>query len=91
MVLRIELTLGKKTQMASIFVVDSTFIYNALLGRDWIQLSSCIPSSLHRVLILWNTNSDGKREVDIVKVDVKPFVTNSSNLRLNSMMIVLDH
>lgn len=30
------------------------------------------------MLILWNTTNNVEKEVDIVKVDVKPFVTNSN-------------
>lgn len=29
---------------------------------------------------LWNTSNNGEKEVDIFKVDVKTFVTNSNNL-----------
>lgn len=70
--------MGEKDSNDIIFVVDSSYIYNALLGRNWIHLNSCIPSSLHQMLILWNTTHNGEKEVDIVKADVKPFVTNSN-------------
>lgn len=77
--------------MASFFVVDSISTYNALLDRDWIQLNSCIPSSLHQALILWNKNDDGEKEVDRVKTDTKPFVTNSNNLEVQFYVRVVDH
>ncbi|KAM1002265.1 hypothetical protein ACFX2C_002714 [Malus domestica] len=34
--------------MTAFFIVDSKTEYNALLGRDWIHQTSCIPSSLYQ-------------------------------------------
>ncbi|GLT89506.1 hypothetical protein SLE2022_074840 [Rubroshorea leprosula] len=46
-VLHVELTVGNRTLMSAFFVVDTVATYNALLGRDWIHSSWCVPSSLH--------------------------------------------
>ncbi|GKV21363.1 hypothetical protein SLEP1_g31349 [Rubroshorea leprosula] len=53
-------------------VVDTVATCNALLGRDWIHSSWCVPSTLHQELIFWN---GGKAEV--VSVDDKPFLANT--------------
>ncbi|GKV17036.1 hypothetical protein SLEP1_g27591 [Rubroshorea leprosula] len=71
-VLLVELTVGNKTLMSMFFVVDTVATYNALLVRDWIHSSWCVPSSLHQKLIFWN---GGKAEV--VSVDDKPFLANT--------------
>ncbi|GKV14311.1 hypothetical protein SLEP1_g25206 [Rubroshorea leprosula] len=60
-VLPVELTVGNRTLMSAFVVVDTVATYNALLGRDWIHSSWCVPSSLHQKLIFWN---GGKAEMD---------------------------
>ncbi|GKV08636.1 hypothetical protein SLEP1_g20240 [Rubroshorea leprosula] len=72
-VLPVALTVGSKTSMSAFFVVDSSATYNALLGRDWIRSSWCVPFSLHQRLIFWNR---GKTEV--VYADNRPFLANSN-------------
>ncbi|GKV53168.1 hypothetical protein SLEP1_g59706 [Rubroshorea leprosula] len=72
-VLLVALTVGSKMSMSAFFVVDSSATYNALLGRDWIHSSWCVPSSLHQRLIFWN---GGKTEV--VYADNRPFLANSN-------------
>ena len=54
--------------MTAFFIVDSKTEYNALLGRDWIHQTSCIPSSLYQVLVFW----DGKSIV-VHPADNQPF------------------
>ncbi|GKV21983.1 hypothetical protein SLEP1_g31893 [Rubroshorea leprosula] len=71
-VLLVELTVGNRTLMSAFFVVDTVATYNALLGRDWIHSSWCVPSSLHQKLIFWN---GGKAEV--VSADDKSFSANT--------------
>ncbi|GKV29580.1 hypothetical protein SLEP1_g38493 [Rubroshorea leprosula] len=71
-VLPVELTVGNRTLMFAFFVVDTVTTYNALLGRDWIHSSGCVPSTLHQKRIFWN---GGKAEV--VYADDKPFSTNT--------------
>ncbi|GKV42187.1 hypothetical protein SLEP1_g49624 [Rubroshorea leprosula] len=71
-VLPVELTVGNKTLMSAFFVVDTVATYNALLGRDWIHSSWCVPSSLHQKLIFWNGS-----KAKVVSADDKPFSTNT--------------
>ncbi|GKV27610.1 hypothetical protein SLEP1_g36766 [Rubroshorea leprosula] len=71
-VLLVKLIVGNRTLMSAFFVVDTVATYNALLGRDWIHLNWCVPSSLHQKLIFWN---GGKAEV--VSADDKPFLANT--------------
>ncbi|CAL8167852.1 unnamed protein product [Prunus armeniaca] len=41
--------IGTKELKIAFFVVDTTSTtYNALLGRDWIHQSLCVPSTLHQ-------------------------------------------
>ncbi|GKU90944.1 hypothetical protein SLEP1_g4883 [Rubroshorea leprosula] len=72
-ILPVELTVGNRTLMCAFFVVDTIATYNALLGRDWIHSSWCVPSTLHQKLIFWN---GGRTEV--VTADEKPFVENTN-------------
>ena len=59
--------------MTEFFVVESKSYYNALLGRDWIHASLCVPSSLHQVLLFWNNE-----EVEVVKADNRPFMVTAN-------------
>ncbi|GKV33403.1 hypothetical protein SLEP1_g41922 [Rubroshorea leprosula] len=72
-ILRVELTVGNRTLMCAFFVVDTIATYNALLGRDWIHSSWCVPSTLHQKLIFWN---GGRTEV--VTADDRPFVASTN-------------
>ncbi|KAM1404938.1 hypothetical protein ACFX2I_013376 [Malus domestica] len=57
--------------MTTFFIVDSKTEYNALLDRDWIHQTSCIPSSLYQVLIFWDDKS-----VIVHSADDQPFEAN---------------
>ncbi|KAM1625196.1 hypothetical protein ACFX2K_023301 [Malus domestica] len=70
-VLPLTVNITGRTHMTAFFMVNSKTEYNALLGRDWIHQTSCIPSSLYQVLIFW----DGK-SVTVHPVDSQPFETN---------------
>ncbi|GKV39528.1 hypothetical protein SLEP1_g47286 [Rubroshorea leprosula] len=72
-ILSVELTVGNRTLMCAFFVVDTIATYNALLGRDWIHSSWCVPSTLHQKLIFWN---GGRTEV--VTADDKPFMASTN-------------
>ncbi|OMO51345.1 Retrotransposon gag protein [Corchorus capsularis] len=72
-ILPTSLTVGSKTSVSALFVVDSSSTYHALLGRDWIHSNWCVPSSLHQFLMFWNGN-----EVEIVHADNKPFKVESN-------------
>ncbi|GKV32763.1 hypothetical protein SLEP1_g41344 [Rubroshorea leprosula] len=72
-ILPVELTVGNRTLMCAFFVVDTIATYNALLGRDWIHFSWCVPSTLHQKLIFWN---GGRTKV--VTADDKPFMASTN-------------
>ncbi|GKV06877.1 hypothetical protein SLEP1_g18697 [Rubroshorea leprosula] len=72
-ILLVELIVGNRTLMCAFFVVDTFATYNALLGRDWIHSSWCVPSTLHQKLIFWNSG-----RTKVVTADDKPFVANTS-------------
>jgi predicted aspartyl protease len=46
-VLNVDLTVGSKTVLTSLFIVSSKSMYTVLLGRDWIHANCCIPSTMH--------------------------------------------
>ncbi|KAM1145757.1 hypothetical protein COP2_038854 [Malus domestica] len=56
-VLPLKVTIVGRNHMTTFFIVDSKIEYNALLGRDWIHQTGCIPSSLYHVLIFWDGKS----------------------------------
>ena len=60
-VLMIDVTVGSKTSPTAFFVIDAKPSYSTLLGRDWIHANSCVPSTLHQLLMFWNEG-----EVEIV-------------------------
>ncbi|CAL2247897.1 unnamed protein product [Prunus armeniaca] len=47
-ILPLQVRVGQKVRMTAFFVVETTAHFNALLGRDWIHGSMCVPSSLHQ-------------------------------------------
>jgi hypothetical protein len=46
-----ELTVGSKTLATAFFVVEVQCNYSIILGRDWIHVNRCIPSTWHQFLI----------------------------------------
>ncbi|KAM2404824.1 hypothetical protein ACFXTH_032107 [Malus domestica] len=62
--------------MIVFFIVDSKTEYNALLSRDWIHQTSCIPSSLYQVLVFWEGKS-----IIVHPVDSQPFEANMIQAR----------
>jgi hypothetical protein len=52
-VMSAELAVCSKTLTMAFFVVDVGGCYNLLLGRDWIHVNGCVPSTLHQCLIQW--------------------------------------
>jgi hypothetical protein len=61
----VELTIGTKTLAAAFFVVDVEGNYSPILGRDWIHVNQCIPSTLHQMLIQWVGNDIEQVHVDV--------------------------
>ncbi|CAL8088667.1 unnamed protein product [Prunus armeniaca] len=73
-ILDMDVIVGSKELKIAFFVVDTTSTtYNALLGRDWIHQSLCVPSTLHQQLALWN--EEGYKE--IVEADPRQFLPSS--------------
>jgi hypothetical protein len=48
-----ELTVGSKTLATTFFIAEVQGNYSIILGRDWIHVNHCIPSTLHQFLIQW--------------------------------------
>ncbi|CAL8119937.1 unnamed protein product [Prunus armeniaca] len=70
-ILDVDVIVGSKKLKIALFVVDTTSTtYNALLGRDWIHQSLCVPSTLHQQLALWNEEG----YIEIVEADPRPFL-----------------
>ncbi|KAM2824370.1 hypothetical protein COP1_034289 [Malus domestica] len=75
-VIPLTVNIAGRIHMTAFFMVDSKTEYNALLGRDWIHQTSCIPSSLYQVLVFW----DGK-SITVHPADSQPFETNMIQAR----------
>ncbi|KAM2187306.1 hypothetical protein ACFX1R_030993 [Malus domestica] len=75
-VLPLEVNIAGRNHMTAFFIVDSKIEYNALLGRDWIHQTNCIPSSLYQGLIFW----DGK-SVMVHLTDTQSFESNMIQAR----------
>ncbi|CAL9005195.1 unnamed protein product, partial [Prunus brigantina] len=60
-IIPLQVRVGQKVRMTTFFVVETTAHFNALLGRDWIHGSMCVPSSLHQFLQFWH--DDGSVEI----------------------------
>ena len=71
----IQIMVGSKSITLAFFVVDCTSPYNALLGRDWIHRSLCVPSSLHQSLIMWNEEME---KAEHVPADPRPYSVSAS-------------
>jgi hypothetical protein len=56
-----ELMVGSKTVPTTFFVVDVKGHYNVLLGRNWIHMNECVPSTLHQCVIQWVSESKPMR------------------------------
>ncbi|KAI5327999.1 hypothetical protein L3X38_027395 [Prunus dulcis] len=70
----VDVIVGTKELKIAFFVVDTTSTtYNALLNRDWIHQSLCVPSTLHQQLALWNEEGF----MDTVEADPRPFLSSA--------------
>ncbi|CAL2255417.1 unnamed protein product [Prunus armeniaca] len=73
-ILDVDVIVGTKELNIAFFVVDTTSTtYNALLSRDWIHQSLCVPSTLHQQLALWNEEG----YMEIVEADPRPFLPSA--------------
>jgi hypothetical protein len=69
-VVSMELTVGSKLFATTFFIVEVQGNYSVILGRDWIHVNCCVPSTLHQFLIQWIDN-----EIEVVHVDVSTYIT----------------
>ncbi|CAL2259879.1 unnamed protein product [Prunus armeniaca] len=73
-ILDVDVIVGSKELKIAFFVVDTTSTtYNALLGRDWIHQSLCVPYTLHQQLALWNEEG----YMEIVEANPRPFLPSA--------------
>jgi hypothetical protein len=49
----VDLMVGSKTMLTTFFVIEGKWAYSLLLGRDWIHVNCCIPSTMHQQLVQW--------------------------------------
>ena len=78
-IVSIRLKVGQVETDTAFFVVDTfTSKYNALLGRDWIHVNGCIPSSMHQTLMIVKYENGKEVGVEEVKADPHPFSTSAN-------------
>jgi hypothetical protein len=68
-VVSMELTVGSKSLATAFFIVKVLGNYTIILGRDWIHINCCIPSTLHQFLIQWIDN-----EIEVVHADASAYI-----------------
>ena len=69
-IIPLQVRVGEKVKMTAFFVVETMAHLSALLGRDWIHGSMCVPSLLHQTLQF--LHKDGS--VELVQADSRPFM-----------------
>jgi hypothetical protein len=65
-----ELMVGSKTVPTTFFMVNVMGRCNILLGRDWIHVNGCVPSTLHQCGIQWIGD-----QVEVVSTDNSACIT----------------
>jgi hypothetical protein len=68
-VVSMELTIGSKFLSTAFFVVEVQGNYSIILGRDWIHVNRCVPSTLHQFLIQWIDD-----EIEVVHMDTWAYI-----------------
>jgi hypothetical protein len=67
----VDLMIGSKTLLTTLFVIEGKGAYSLLLGRDWIHANCCIPSTMHQQLVQWVDD-----DVEVVQADDSVSVAN---------------
>jgi hypothetical protein len=67
----VDLMIGSKTLLTTLFVIEGKGAYSFLLGRDWIHANCCIPSTMHQQLVQWVDD-----DVEVVHADDSVSVAN---------------
>jgi len=70
----VEMTISSKTLPTTFFVISGKGAYNLLLGRDWIHVNCCIPSTMHQCLVQWVGE-----KIEIVPGDSSYFIASSES------------
>ena len=70
--------MGSKTSLSAFIVINSTTNCNVFLGRDWIHVNWCLPSSIHQFLLFWKGD-----EVEVVWADKQSFIATSNYVEAN--------
>jgi hypothetical protein len=66
-----ELMVDSKMILTAFFMVDVKGKYKVLLGRDWIHVNGCVPSTLHQCVMQWvDDNVEVNEADDLVCVDM---------------------
>jgi hypothetical protein len=63
-IVSMELIVGSKSFAIMFFAVEVQENFSVILGRNWIHVNRCVPSTLHQFLIQWIDN-----EVEVVHAD----------------------
>jgi hypothetical protein len=71
-VVSMELTIGSKSLATVFFIVEVEGNYSVILGRDWIHINRCVPSTLHQFLIQWIGD-----EIEVVHVDASAYIAQA--------------
>jgi hypothetical protein len=69
-VVSMELTIGSKSLATTFFVIEVQCNYSVILGRDWIHVNHCVPSTLHQFLMWWIND-----EIEVVHIDASAYIT----------------
>jgi hypothetical protein len=68
-VVSMELTVGSKLLATAFFIVEVQDNYSVILGRDWIHINHCIPSTLYEFLIQWIDD-----EIEVVHANLSAYI-----------------
>jgi hypothetical protein len=71
-VVSMELTRGSKSLATVFFIVEVEGNYSVILGRDWIHINCCVPSTLHQFLIQWIGD-----EIEVVHADASAYIAQA--------------
>lgn len=83
-VISIQLQVGSRVTKTNFFVIDIFSKYNVLLGRGWIHVHGCVPSSLHQVVIFLTKSENGtSNEMKIALSDDNPCKADTNNVEVD--------
>jgi hypothetical protein len=68
-VVSMQLTVGSRSLATSFFIVEVQGSYSVILGRDWIHVNHCVPSTWHQFLIQWIDD-----EIDVVHANASAYI-----------------